>query len=109
MSNRPAPRQSKLAGQSPVAGPPATPAVDALVSQTPRPRKQKLAIYADNDIADRARAAWWKTAAQTNITTFSAWVVEAMIRQTEETEQRYNNGESFGSIEPGGIPIGRRN
>lgn len=128
MSKRPEPRPavgldrrpSVLAGQSPVAphtensgntgnttvdgkrGNAGVGAVAANAAYT------KLSVRLSEELAGRARAAFWSTAHLTGVKSLSDWVAGAIEAQLERDEALYNGGSRFEPLEPGSIPTGRR-
>ena len=120
--SRPAPRRSALAGTSVVTSRPpvegsndgksgntgnaGTPGNAALATQITT--HAKVSVRLPEEVASRARGAFWATGHLTGIKSLSEWVADAIATKLVTDEQRYNNGQPFPSIEPGEIPTGRR-
>lgn len=132
-SKRPQPKQSSIAGLSPLVAPPAPiPSEDetraALVQEpvTPRPatvqpavarsvapavagkagepRYPKVSVYMAPERADRARAAYMHTMTHLGAQSFSSFMGRAVMTYVEELERLYNGGEPFPEVN-GRMPL----
>ncbi|WP_182348735.1 ParB family protein [Tomitella gaofuii] len=127
---RPKPRPSRLAGTGAITPPPgeAQPAADTSTPATPTVsaaseaparkaarggsaagKRNKIAIYMDEDDVNRARAAYAETTtpSREGPKSFSAFIVEAVLKETERLERKYNGGEQWPPVEAWQIPQGR--
>lgn len=127
---RPKPRPSRLAGTGAITPPPseAQPAADTPAPAAPpaaaevaaparKParagstagKRNKIAIYMDEDDAARARAAYAEssTPSREGPKSFSAFVVDAIMKETQRLERKYNDGQQWPPVEAWQIPQGR--
>lgn len=120
--NRPAPRKSQLAGQTPAA--PATPATDAVAvsprsgesvaqpaseqgQRQDRATKAQLCAQVPVDLISRVRGAVLHTAPFGGPSTIAAFMTEALEAHAAALEAQFNEGEPFPSIPSGTIRTGR--
>lgn len=131
-SKRPQPKQSSIAGLSPLVAPPAAarqgepretsaqepvappvtrtqsyvaPAVAPAVAEKPgEPRYPKVSVYMAPERADRARAAYMHTMTHLGAQSFSSFMGRAVMTYVEELERLYNGGEPFPEVN-GRMPL----
>lgn len=119
MNARPAPRKSSLAGTSPVAPAPApaipapAPSAGAAAPNTSAPAKPKpkhppkVSFYQDPADTQRMRGAIRVAMAQEGSRGLSDFIHNAVMREVERLERRYNDGRPFGPAGAGELPQGR--
>lgn len=116
MAKRPAPSVNALAGAS-IYQPPQVPVEGSPAPVPPPARESKKtsqakrgAFHVRGDLAtiERARTAWWNTAAQTGVRSFSEFVLLAVLDRVEALEAQYNDGQHYGPTPAGEIPLGMR-
>ncbi len=103
MTNRPHPRRSALAGQTPIAP---TPVMNQ-PELKPNFSRARVSLYLPADLAAKARTAYMMDAASGGATSFSDWItrlIRTRIRQLEDTVQ---GGREISGTPPGKIPTGR--
>ena len=126
-SKRPQPKQSSIAGLSPLVAPPVAvpqdekrerlqepvtplpaavqPAVaPAVVGKAGEPRYPKVSVYMAPERADRARAAYMHTMTHLGAQSFSSFMGRAVMTYVEELERLYNGGEPFPEVN-GRMPL----
>ena len=120
--NRPAPRKSQLAGQTPAA--PAIPAAEAVaVSASPRASapppaneqgwrqdratRAQLCAQVPIDLISRVRGVVLHTAPFGGPSTIAAFMTDALEAHAAALEAQFNEGEPFPSIPSGTIRTGR--
>lgn len=138
MAQRPAPKKSNFGASHPIEHvetqgpsqpvPPVTPADATTESTTPTPvvqapetkkkpgpapqgrSKTKAALFTDEEVIDRLRAAWFHTPTLSGEreTSFSDFLLEAALVRTREREEKYNKGKEFPPVKAGKIGAGRK-
>lgn len=128
-SKRPQPKQSSIAGLSPLVAPPVpipsqdetraplvqepvTPrpaavqpaAAPAVAGKAGEPRYPKVSVYMAPERADRARAAYMHTMTHLGAQSFSSFMGRAVMTYVEELERLYNGGEPFPEVN-GRMPL----
>jgi hypothetical protein len=70
----------------------------------------KGAFYADEDVLERIRAAWFHTptTAAEREASFSGFLREAALERMQRREKTYNEGNPFPTVPSGKIARGRR-
>lgn len=116
VTKRPTPSVNALAGASiyqplatPVEGSPA-PTREPAREEQKAPQTKRGAFHVRGELAtiERARTAWWNTAAQTGVRSFSEFVILAVLDRVEALEAQYNDGQHYGPTPAGEIPLGMR-
>ena len=113
MTNRPQPRRSALAGQTPITPSPETPVKPDMPATPEMPatpgiregaqheHKQKITITINTEVANHARGIYLQQLAEGGPQTWSQWIEEAIRQQLDRKRA------SSASIPPGQIPTGR--
>lgn len=72
--------------------------------------KAKAALFTDEEVIDRLRAAWFHTPTLSGEreASFSDFLLEAALVRTLEREEKYNKGEEFPPVKAGKIGAGRK-
>jgi len=72
--------------------------------------KKKAAVWADEEVIERIRGAWFHTPTTSGERemSFSDFLLEAALARTAEREQKYNQGEEFPPVPAGRIGVGRK-
>ncbi|NYI72717.1 hypothetical protein GGQ54_003331 [Naumannella cuiyingiana] len=108
MSARPAPKRSRLAGNSPVAPAPAeAPAEQPAPAAPAKKSRPKVSFYQDPDDTARVRAAILHTMTTEGSRGLSQFIHDAVMEKVEQLEARYNGGEPFPPVGPRELPQGR--
>ncbi len=112
--SRPAPRQSSLAGSSPVNPPSVQPPVPAPVdtrqdrgASTREPTKRKVGFYQAPEDTARVRGAILHTGAIEGPRTLSQFIDHAVMVEVERLEAKYNGGRPFPPVGARELPTGR--
>ncbi len=111
MTARPAPKRSSFGASHPIEHseeePPARRRPGPVPSGT---IKRKAAIWAEEDVIERIRAAWFHTptTADDRESSFSDFLLEAALSRAAEREQEYNGGRPFPPVPAGRIGTGRK-
>jgi hypothetical protein len=76
----------------------------------PGPGKSKAAVWADEAIIERIRAAWFHTPTTSaeRERSFSDFLLQAALVRTKSREKKYNEGEEFPRVPAGKIGPGRK-
>lgn len=118
---RPAPRKSILAGSSPITPPPTEPTtVDAagwthgqheeVGQKAPQPRKKyphKVSFYQSPEDTNRVRGAIIHTTSREGPRSLSQFIHQAVMKEVERLEAKYNGGKPFPGVAAGELPQGR--
>lgn len=105
MTNRPQPRRSTLAGQTPILPTPVTNRPE--LKSPSNAARARVSLYLPADLAAKARTAYMMDAANGGATSFSDWItrlIRTRIRQLEDPE---TGGRQIFGTPPGEIPTGR--
>ncbi len=72
--------------------------------------KAKAALFTDEEVIERIRAAWFHTPTMSGEreSSFSDFLLKAALVRTQDREKRYNNGEEFPPVQAGKIGAGRK-
>jgi hypothetical protein len=72
--------------------------------------KRKAAIWADEDIIERIRAAWFHTPtlAAEREPSLSDFILQAALTRAKAREKKYNDGNPFPPLQAGKIGAGRK-
>ena len=72
--------------------------------------KSKAALFTDEEVIERIRAAWFHTPTMSGEreSSFSDFLLEAALVRAQDREKRYNNGEKFPPVRAGKIGAGRK-
>lgn len=109
--SRPAPAVEPALAEVPQATAPATGSTGRRPGPTASGRvKKKAATFADGEIIERIRAAWFHTPTTSGERelSFSDFLLEAALARTAEREKKYNKGEAFPPVPAGQIGVGRK-
>lgn len=89
---------------------PAAPAAAARAATKAGKAQPKGAFYADEDVLERIRAAWFHTptTAAEREASFSDFLREAALERMQRREKTYNGGNPFPFVASGKIARGRR-
>lgn len=72
--------------------------------------KKKAAVWADEEVIERIRGAWFHTPTTSaeREASFSDFLLQAALARTAEREQKYNQGDEFPAAPAGTIGVGRK-
>lgn len=72
--------------------------------------KKKAAVWADEEVIERIRGAWFHTPTTSGERelSFSDFLLQAALVRTAEREQRFNQGNEFPPAPAGSIGVGRK-
>ena len=72
--------------------------------------KKKAAVWADEEVIERIRGAWFHTPTTSGERemSFSDFLLQAALVRSAEREQKYNQGEEFTRAPAGSIGVGRK-
>lgn len=72
--------------------------------------KSKAALFTDEEVIERLRAAWFHTPTMSGEreASFSDFLLEAALVRTQEREKKYNKGAEFPPVKAGTIGAGRK-
>lgn len=72
--------------------------------------KKKAAVWADEEVIDRIRGAWFHTPTTSGEreSSFSEFLLQAALARTVEREREYNGGSPFPPASSGTIGVGRK-
>ncbi|MHA7177357.1 hypothetical protein ACX80D_11940 [Arthrobacter sp. Sr24] len=72
--------------------------------------KSKAALFTDEEVIDRLRAAWFHTPTMSGEreASFSDFLLEAALVRAREREEKYNKGAEFPPVKAGKIGAGRK-
>nr|WP_015061907.1 hypothetical protein [Arthrobacter sp. J3.40]AFK89283.1 hypothetical protein [Arthrobacter sp. J3.40] len=72
--------------------------------------KKKAAVWADEEVIDRIRGAWFHTPTTSGERelSFSDFLLQAALARALEREQTYNRGKQFPPSPAGSIGVGRK-
>lgn len=72
--------------------------------------KSKAALFTDEEVIDRLRAAWFHTPTMSGEreSSFSDFLLEAALVRAKEREDKYNKGAEFPPVKAGKIGAGRK-
>lgn len=72
--------------------------------------KRKAAVWADEEVIERIRGAWFHTPTTSGERelSFSEFLLKAALHRTTEREQKYNKGKEFPHAPAGSIGVGRK-
>ena len=103
MTNRPQPRRSTLAGQTPITPTPST--------NRPEPKpnfsRARVSLYLPADLAAKARTAYMMDAANGVANSFSDWITRLIQTRIKQIEDHDRGGHEISGTPPGKIPTGR--
>lgn len=76
----------------------------------PGPGKSKVGVWADEDVIERIRAAWFHTPTTSpeRERSFSDFLLQAALTRTKSREKKYNGGQEFPRVAAGKIGSGRK-
>ena len=72
--------------------------------------KSKVGVWADEDVIERIRAAWFHTPTTSpeRERSFSDFLLQAALTRTKSREKKFNGGEEFPKVPAGKIGSGRK-
>lgn len=72
--------------------------------------KKKAAIFAEEDVIERIRAAWFHTPTTSadREVSFSEFLLQAALARAKSREKKYNGGAEFPAVQAGKIGPGRK-
>lgn len=72
--------------------------------------KSKAALWADEDVVERIRAAWFHTptTSQDRELSFSEFLLQAALTRAKARERKFNDGKEFPRVPAGKIGPGRK-
>lgn len=109
MTTRPAPKRSALGISHPIEHQQETPR-KKIVPTSALSAKRKAAVWADEDVIERIRAAWFHTptVAQEREVSFSDFLLQAALARAKSREKKFNDGKEFPRVAAGRIGAGRK-